>query len=202
MNRQENHHILVIKTGTRERFIRIFQQSDWLQQNDWLLWGENQRSDDTPYEIIWSTDDEETRVHYIQDHAIEIAYFFVEGQAYEDVAREVQAMLAHYVYTKEDIIGMWHQAQTQSEKINAMYHVGAASPSSFDEDYYHLFQQAFADPDPEVRLAGVWAASYVAWSNMQELIRTVQTDDENSEVRDTAASLLRTYDQHLGLGYE
>ncbi len=190
---KQKFSVLVIKEGTKEKFLRIF------QKNDWLLTGEEQRTDEKPYEIIWRTDDSKSTVHYIQDHIMERNYFIIKGENIAQVKDDILDMFSRYLYTEDEIFEMWKKAKSQEEKIRAIYYVGVAAPSEPDSRLLNIFKEAFGDPDSEVRLAAVWAVSYVDWHEVQKLVKDASISDSNEEVRDTAATLMKSYERGIGM---
>ncbi|MDJ1471068.1 HEAT repeat domain-containing protein [Cytophagaceae bacterium DM2B3-1] len=194
----DKYEIMLIKNATRKDVINTFQRDEY----DWFIWDEIQRTEKQPYEIVWAADDEgKTLVSYIQDFIVNMDYLLVRGENVLEIAPEVRSLFQQRIFTKEEILHLWSQAQTQNEKIKSIYQIGVSASSTFDPDIYAIFETLVNESDNEVRLAAVWSMSYIAWPQIQELVTQYAMSDSDSEVRDVAQALLQTYETGIGLGF-
>lgn len=171
-------------------------KEDFLQKfldNHWLLWGENQRSDKAPYEIVWISDSQHTTIHFIDDHLIGLKYLVIKGTKVDEVTEFVLHLFPSKLYRQSDIFQMLENASMVQDRIQAIHHVGVAAPSEFDPMFYKVFEQELQSSDPAIRLAMILVLSYVDWTEVKKLVKTIAVSDLNPEVREAASNLLESY---------
>ncbi|MDJ1505308.1 HEAT repeat domain-containing protein [Xanthocytophaga agilis] len=192
----DSYEIMLLKNATRKDVMNTF------HFNRWPIWTEIQRTEKQPYQLVWSADNKgKTLISHIQDFIVNLDYLLVRGENVLEIAPKVRSLFQQHIFTKEEILHLWAQAQTQNEKIKSIYQIGVSASSTFDLDVYAIFGTLVNESDNEVRLAAVWSMSYIAWPQIQELVHKYAVSDSDSEVRDVAQALLRTYETGIGLGF-
>ena len=64
--------------------------------NNWWLKDRIARSGDQPWEYIYGTGDENTNLHWIEDHKVGVKYIVVNGPASAKVASVLRDNLEHF----------------------------------------------------------------------------------------------------------
>ena len=161
-------------------------------EKGWIFSGEVKATGNTPYQKIWTTIDQRTAIHYIEDSLIVIHYLQIKGDRPEEVADDIRASLD--VYDKYEIRNIVESASRSSEVIDAIYIAGVAAPQRYDEEYFQLFENVLSHPDPEVRRAAIFAMAYASWPQFRSLLERVIATD--LEVRKDAEIMLHSLEQN------
>jgi hypothetical protein len=182
---------LILKDSMSESSMHALAKS-----NPWFLSEKVDRDpdNDIPFELIWETVDEQTSIHYIEDELVKFPYVVVKGKDVDKVVSKIRSKLD--IYSDEELVQMFESASQHNEKMKAVARLGVASPQQFDSRFFNLLQQAFSDPDPEVRRTAVWCIGYASWAEFREVLEQIVASDPDESVREDAAYMLESYKQH------
>ena len=161
-------------------------------RHDWLWWDKTLANEDNPYEVVWITDDEKNTIHYIDDHLINLRYLVVQGEAVDEIAKQIHSSLA--TYTREEIRQTVEEATTRDQYIHAIYQVGIAAPQDYDPELFEWFKIGLSNPDAKVRKATILAIGYVGWLEFRAVLQELKTNDPDQSVRQRASILLEGYE--------
>jgi len=184
------------------KFLReIVKKNVTRQQVDSLAWDENWYSHDfippteeSPYEEVWITQDDQTAIHYIEDPLISIRYFFVTGSNLVEVSSRIRSSLD--TYKRDDIRNMMNNALEPKQYINAIYHIGIAATQEYDTEFFEFFKLAFSHHDPKVRNAAILATGYAGWKEFREPLERLKESDSEQAVREFADYTLQSLAKH------
>jgi hypothetical protein len=159
----------------------------WLWSEDVLPTAEN------PYEIIRTTRNNQTSIHYFDDHLINARYIIVDGVEEEahDVYKKICSELDVYKY--EDVECLVNNAINAESFIDAIYRVAIAAPSTYEPRYFQLFEKVLAFSDSKVRDAAILAIGYVGWPEFREILEKIKKTDTHPTVRESATVMLDGY---------
>ncbi len=169
---------------------------DLVEFNPWFLSEKVNRDPDNniPFRLIWTTSDEETTIHYVEDELVKFPYIVVKGKDVEEAVSEIRSQIE--IYSPEELFKIFIAANSRSEKMKAVAHLGVASPQEFDPKFFELLQAAFSDPDPEVRRTAVWCIGYASWREFKETLEHLANSDPDEAVREDAGYLAAAYEQN------
>jgi hypothetical protein len=172
---------------------------DLVDFHSWFLSAKIDRDPDNyvPFTLIWTTLDRETTIHYVEDELVKFPYIVIKGKDVQKVASEICSEAE--IYSSEELVKMFVDANTQNEKMKAVAHLGVASPQDFDPKFFELLQAAFSDPDPEVRRTAVWCIGYSSWREFRPILEQLVASDPVESIREQAGYMLESYKQH-GIG--
>ena len=93
----ENQKRVVLKESVSRKDIEIVA---W--DNDWVFEDEIIQGKQNPYEVIWTVEDEQNTIHYIEDFLIQVNYILARGQDSDLIIQQVCSSLATYgkIYEK------------------------------------------------------------------------------------------------------
>lgn len=150
-----------------------------------------------PTEVIYSTPDEETYIHYIEDFKLGLNYLVVVGRNPDLVVEEIRSLLP--TYDKPEILDMVKTAKSRDEKMRALYYLALITAEQYDPDIYKIFVNGLADPDPEIRGATVLAIAYVGWPELLKSVKHTAMTDDDEIVRQDAALLSENMEKLLAI---
>jgi hypothetical protein len=150
---------------------------DLVEFHPWFLSAKIDRDPDNcvPFTLIWTTVDKETTIHYIEDELVKFPYIVIKGKDVQKVASKICS--DSEIYSSEELVKMFVDANTRNEKMKAVAHLGVASPQEFDPKFFELLQAAFSDPDPEVRRTAVWCIGYSSWREFRPILEQLVASD-------------------------
>lgn len=151
---------------------------------NWYLDDFNPQTEESPYNKIWITQDDQTGIHYIEDFLINIRYFLIEGKNQSQVIEKIRASLD--TYSEEEILEMAKNAVEPDEHIRAIYYVGIMTKQTYNPQYFKFFEAAFSHLDAEVRKAAILATVCAGWLEFREHLQRLQTNDPDPSVRERA----------------
>lgn len=162
--------------------------------SSWSRYGFTPYNENELYRISWETDDEATKIHYIQDPRMGVRYFLVAGQGLDEAVAYLHKRLA--TYNDTDIAELMKSAQTIEDRELAVLHAGVAAPAKYDATYAGYLHQALDDSDPLVRQAAVEAAVAMGWPELRETLENLKNTDPDETVQQYAAQALKSLGKH------
>jgi hypothetical protein len=151
---------------------------------NWLLHSVIPQSEQNQYEIIWTTQDQQTSIHYIEDFLINVNYILAKDQEAEKVIEQVRSVLPTYNW--QDIQAKWTQAGNTGERVQSIYYAAIVAPQTFDQAVMDFFEVAPSHSDTDVRLAVIVATGYLGWSELRK--RNRPEDVSMVQMKEAAAS--------------
>ncbi|MEH2039430.1 HEAT repeat domain-containing protein [Nostoc sp.] len=156
---------------------------------NWSLLDFNPRTETSPYNKIWITQDEQTGIHYIEDFLINIRYFLVEGKNQEQIIAKISSSID--TYDEKEIFEMAENAVNQDNYIRAIYHIAILARQTYNPKIFEIFNSAFTHADPEVRKAAILATVAIGWKEFRETLQGLQVNDPDLNVRERAHRTLQ-----------
>ncbi len=130
-------------------------------------------------------------VHYIEDGLAEIPYIQIAGPQAEHYSQLLVRGLP--VFSEVELFATWDTASTLEDKIDAVLRLGVASNIEPSPPYVERIRQAFGDPAPEVRAAGLTAFAYHPWEELRSIVENMKDADADGDVRDRARVILDSW---------
>jgi hypothetical protein len=153
----------------------------WKQR--WRL-AELQRQDAGTFTDTWTTSDG-AAIHLVDDRPIGTLYFI---SASDEAAEHIRQGCA--VWSFADAVAAISSVQDRDGTMLSIYAAALTAPDTYDEKLVTAFSTAAHDPDLAIRQAVVIATSYLPWSALVDLTRTIRDTDPDPDVRATAQTLL------------
>lgn len=163
--------------------------------NKWMSFEQILRSESNPYEIIFVTKpNKNTFIHYIEDFVIEVAYLWIEGEEADRVISEAENSLDCYSWS--EITDEYDRAENDLQKIKAIYKAGVTAPYlKFDPECKKFFDRTLLETNPQIRTATILAMGYMSWPEWKEVLRDLQATDPDTEVCQSAFSMLESLEK-------
>lgn len=148
---------------------------------DWLFLRNWPASEERPYEDLWVDRDEQTSIHYIDDHLVSVQYLLISGPDARTVETEAREALS--TCGPADATNAWQHASTRAERVEAVYLLALATDPADYTSAAELLRAAASDGDPEVRRAVILAATYVGWPELRAVLAELEERDPDESVR-------------------
>jgi transglutaminase-like putative cysteine protease len=97
------------------------------------------------------------------------------------------------VYSIEEVVELFHNAQTSAERVRAVLYLGVSVTGEFKEELFAEFLRAFSDPEPNVRSAAIHACTYVGWREFRDVLGNLKENDPNETIRSEAESTFNVF---------
>ena len=147
-----------------------------------------QAGPDRMFEIIWLTEDGETRISYIQDDILGLDLFVANGPDHAEAAELLREKAD--LISRKDALDFAEKAQEGQDRVKAAYIIAATGSEAFDKRAFEVIERLSESDDPSVRHAAAIAMGYLGWEQFVPLLdRLADDDDEN--VRESARSTQR-----------
>jgi hypothetical protein len=161
---------------------------------DWPLVHQQDRDREAGVDgqLIWQGP--EVSLHYIVDATSGIGYVVLagkDGTTVESVARQVVERLAPW--TLEELTTAFDKADNPRDRAQFALRIGLAAPTDFDEGVLRRIGETFADQEPKVRYAGLWASTYTGYTEFVPVVEDIAVNDPEEYVRSRAASILEAF---------
>lgn len=164
-------------------------------QESWELYNIIPRTEKAPLTKIWTTPDEQTGIHYIEDFYINARYILVRGKNQEKIAEKNRASLATYsVYELQDKL---EKVTEKKECIGVILRLSAASTQDYEPKIFHDLKTMMYASDVDVRKAAIFSTTYLGWQEFREPLEELKNNDPDASVQKFAAvnlaSLAKNY---------
>jgi hypothetical protein len=158
--------------------------------HNWMLYDVIPRTEETPRETIWLTEDEAVTIHFIEDHLIDINYFLLEGVSdrVQKISELIQSNLQ--IYSLKEIESFAKTASNENDIIRALYYSAACSSSSFNKNLFSIIKSGIESEEGEVRRAAIVAMGYLAWPEVKSYLEALRDNDLDKKVRRDAKLML------------
>jgi len=147
------------------------------------------------HERIWITEDQSTLLSYLEDRAIGLRYLSLQGKDAAELAEQIKQMIP--VVPVEAVYQMLDAATSRDEWIAAIYHAAAVSSEDLDPQLLSYFEKAMTHPEPDVRKAALFAASYPGWRELRGPLERLRDHDPDPAVRTMAEMTLNSLAQNV-----
>ncbi|BAZ12419.1 hypothetical protein NIES4071_42500 [Calothrix sp. NIES-4071] len=164
-------------------------------QQNWELDDISPRTEKTPLTKIWTTPDEQTGIHYIEDFYINARYILIRGKNQEEIAEKIRASLATYsIYELQEKL---EKVTEKKECIGVILRLSAASTQDYEPKIFHDLKTMMYDSDADVRKAAIFSTTYLGWQEFREPLEELKNNDPDASVQKFAAvnlaSLAKNY---------
>ena len=151
----------------------------------WYLEDSQERTAKTPYEVVWRLQKtSDTRIHYVEDHVITLAYLIIVGPRARQVAEVARRRLK--VFTVDEILEEAGRAKSRDDWIYVVYELAAAAPAEPDPRIVQVLERALEHDDRDVRRAAMVAMAYMEWKELRPLLERVNEKDPDPGVKKMA----------------
>ena len=162
-------------------FAEFAARQSWKRKNTY------QPTKEAPFfEEIWSTADERTAIHFVDEPRYLCRFLRVRGA---DIRRTLFLIRELGFYGDEELIENAAAAEDPEEARGAILRmgVGLLTPSL---DALEVYEQYLRRPEPELRKMTIQAIGYHMWTEAHGLLARTATEDSDSAVRAFAALVL------------
>jgi hypothetical protein len=153
----------------------------------WLPLARIEKLGGRPFEIQWSTPDNKTFVHYVEDELLGRAYLVLRGMHALTLSARLRQLLPFE--SRAEAERRARESELAHEQVDAIRAAAAAAPPTFDLSTFHVVVRALASKDATVRLAGILAVGYAPWREFERMLRAMEDRDEDPEVRRSARKM-------------
>ena len=160
---------------------------------DWLWLERVPQSDSNPYEEIWVKDvyDDQTSIHYLEDHWIDLRYLVARGPDAEEVAQQILSSLE--IVDAQEVLRS-SPIDLEAE-IKAVYQIGILAPQAFTQNFFEYLESKLTSKEVSIRKAAIIAVAYIGWSEFKPIVRVLKESDPEPEIREDASRLLDGFDE-------
>ncbi|WP_380283525.1 hypothetical protein [Kitasatospora purpeofusca] len=185
---QSDRHVLRPGVGAE-------QADDLARGLGWELVREIARDKDEGVDgqVIWlGTDD--VSLHYVVDAMSGIGYTVLAGPSRPAVEPFVGPVLDHLrPWTLPELFERLDEADEPRERVRNILRIGLAAAAEFDKEVFHRISGTYTDSEAQVRLAGLWAATYTGYPQFLPRIREIALHDPEEWLRSRAASIATAF---------
>lgn len=164
-------------------------------QQSWELDDIIPRTEKTPLTKIWTTPDEQTGIHYIEDFYINARYILIRGKNQEKIAEKIRASLE--TYSTYELQEKLEKVTEKNECINFILRLSAASTQDYEPKIFHDLKTMMYASDADVRKAAIFSTTYLGWLQFREPLEELRNNDPDASVQKfatvTHASLAKNY---------
>ena len=164
-------------------------------QQSWELDDISPRTEKTPLTKIWTTPDEQTAIHYIEDFYINARYILIRGKNQDKIAEKIRASLE--TYSTYDLQDKLEKVTEKNECINVILCLSAASTQDYEPTIFHDLKTMMYASDVDVRKAAIFSTTYLGWLQFREPLEELKNNDPDASVQKfaalTHASLAKNY---------
>ena len=141
-------------------------------------------------EVMWELPSGDA-FYYGREHPSNASFVVATATTVEGADRLTGILGAHFdVVTDEELLSAADRGGTLEELRVAVVRVGLAVPVVKDDAFSRRIVAAIRAPVPEIREAGLWAASYARWPELDQLIANMAHNDPEELLRGEAQVLL------------
>jgi HEAT repeat protein len=146
-------------------------------------------------ETVWMMS-RDASLHFLVDDQTDCAYVYTAANSARACQAAEQEVMRHLeVIDRSELLASFDQAESPSEKRQAVLRVALGAPDEVDDDTFRRVLEAMRESDPEVRKAAVYATSYSPSRRFLPLLESALRDDPSPDVREHAATLIEAYAQ-------
>jgi hypothetical protein len=163
---------------------------------DWELVREIARDRDAGVDgqLIWQGPSD-VSLHYIVDAMSGVGYIVLAGQDEGSVAPFAREAVEHLDPWKlEELFQAFDGADDARSQAQNALRIGLAAGPEFDDGVFRRISDTYADEEPKVRYAGLWAATYTGYPQFVPPIAEVADNDQEEWVRSRAADILTAFE--------
>ncbi len=144
---------------------------------------------------IWTTPDEQTGIHYIEDFYINARYILILGKNKDKIAGKIRASLE--TYSTYDLQNKLEKVTEKNECINVILRLSAASTQDYELKIFYDLKTMMYASDVDVRKAAIFSTTYLGWQEFREPLEELKNNDPDISVQKFAvvnlASLAKNY---------
>lgn len=147
------------------------------------------------FEEVWSTADESSAIHYVDDPRFACRFLWVRGAELRSILLAASRKLGFY--DDDQLVEDAAEAEEAEEAVHAILRMGVGLRAC-RPDALEVYVAYLKHRDPLVRKAAIQAIAYHHWPEAQKLLAEVVAHDADPEVRGFAAPILETSRQRHG----
>ncbi|MGF1489052.1 MAG: HEAT repeat domain-containing protein [Prochloraceae cyanobacterium] len=163
-------------------------------ENRWRWWNKISRTENTPYELVYIKHGGKTSIHYIEDFFIEMSYILAKGEEVDLVISE--AKNSFDCYSWQEILNEYATSKDTERKVKLIRIAGVTAPYlELDPEYKKFFDLCLKDENSQIRMAVILAMGYTSWPEWKDVLRNLQQEDLDAEVRQSALKMLESFER-------
>ncbi|MEU3568000.1 hypothetical protein AB0E96_06145 [Kitasatospora sp. NPDC036755] len=149
-------------------------------------------------QLIWLGADD-VSLHYVVDATSGIGYVVLAGPSRSAVEPFLGPVLDQLrPWTLPELFGQLDEADEPRERVRNTLRIGLAAPAEFDGETFRRISGTYTDSDAQVRLAGLWAATYTGYRQFLPRIREIASHDQVEWIRSRATSIAAAFESQAG----
>ncbi|GAA1524219.1 hypothetical protein GCM10009678_01820 [Actinomadura kijaniata] len=140
-------------------------------------------------EVVWEGYD--LGLHYLIDDVTECPYIYFSADMSHTAQALTQMATDHlHVYGRAELLSAFDTARGAAERRRTLLMAALGSSHTLDDALYQRIRDAAHAPEPELRRAAVYAASYSPSVRYKPLLALLSADDPDPAVRLDAGLML------------
>lgn len=160
----------------------------------WRLYRVIERTDDTPYEQIWTIDNGTSSIHYVEDDLVGVTTVLTRGDREDELTELVTQRLS--TLTPTEVLVWAYAVEDAAERVKAIGYLAALAPPQPEDAFVAVLETALQDSRAEVRRAALFACAYLSWPEVVPLVEAVRHGDPDEATRSNAAQVLEAILRH------
>lgn len=146
------------------------------------------------YEFVWKADDRVIFTYGLDDIS-QFGFILFNGEDVHQIEQLLEdAALELNTWTIDEMADAVVAADTPEKRGHAILRLALGSPPHFDQRVFDSLRDALLDDNPEIRNAGIHAATYSPIPEYRPMLEEVRQNDPLPELSDLAAAALDSYD--------
>jgi HEAT repeat protein len=137
----------------------------------------------------------DTLVRLFEDAVLHVQHFRLDGGDREAVAERLKKVIP--TVTPKDMPALFDEIEGDEsgefeEKLGLL---AAVAPKTADPPLVELFERGYNHPDPLVREHAALVSAVPRWPRLRASLERLANDDEDADVRESAATALSDFDK-------
>ncbi|MCX4969417.1 HEAT repeat domain-containing protein [Streptomyces sp. NBC_00654] len=183
----ERVHLVPKTPFNREEMERIAAGLDWTVHR--VVERTKGEPDGVPFEIIWLSNDQESAIHWIEDHLLQVDYIAITGPSRLHTAETLSNIIEFH--TPTSMVDLFSSTRDGDALMDAVRLLSIQCQEQFDHKLFSLLRWAVNDPTPIVRRVALVVASTIEWEQIEPLVQYVHDHDLDELVRFESGEVLK-----------
>ncbi|MEU8925683.1 hypothetical protein AB0D10_32925 [Kitasatospora sp. NPDC048545] len=134
-------------------------------------------------------------LHYVVDATSGIGYVLLAGPSRPAVEPFVGPVVDRLrPWTLPELFELLDEADEPRERVRNTLRIGLAASAEFDKEVFRRISGTYTDGEAQVRLAGLWAATYTGYRQLLPQIREIASHDQVEWIRSRAESIASAFE--------
>jgi hypothetical protein len=182
MKHIEGEFLVLREETTHENFAIVAKKLGWLKSETYL--GDSKKE---PFEEIWTTTDQTSSIHYVDEPTMGTRYLWVRGRQLSEIIFDIYRQIP--AYEPDELIESAIAAKEHNEVVDSLFRI-AVGFANYDRDAFRVFEAYLTDANALLREATVQALAFRLWPQSIERLKKVATEDSSENVRQFAQTIV------------